>query len=132
MLARAGVGLLAVLVIAWSAVLLRDTRLQERATALAQTSRQAGALDQAVRDYEAAAFLNLDTGPDVGRALALQSQRRAREAVAVIEDVVRREPENLNAWRLLSVLTIELDPARSRQAAARARALDPLGSPRPG
>jgi hypothetical protein len=127
MLVRAAVALLAVLVIAWSAVLLRDTRLQEHATDLAQTSRQAAALEQAVRDYEAACFLNPDTGPDVGRALALQRQRRAREAVAVAEDIVRREPENLNAWRLLSVLTIERDPARSRQAVERARALDPLG-----
>jgi hypothetical protein len=127
MLVRAAVALLAVLVIAWSAVLLRDTRLQEHATDLAQTSRQAAALEQAVRDYEAAGFLNPDTGPDVGRALALQRQRRAREAVAVAEDIVRREPENLNAWRLLSVLTIERDPARSRQAVERARALDPLG-----
>jgi hypothetical protein len=109
------------------ALLLRDTRLQEHATDLAQASRQAAALEQAARDYQAAGFLNPDTGPDVGRALALQRQRRAREAVAVAEDIVRREPENLNAWRLLSVLTIELDPARSRQAVERARALDPLG-----
>ena len=128
MLVRAGVGLLAALVVAWSAVLLRDTRLQEHATKIAQTARQPGPLDQAVRDYEAASLLNPDTGPEVGRALALQRQRRAREAVAVTEDIVRREPENLNAWRLLSVLTIELDPARSRQAVERARALDPLAS----
>ena len=125
MLARAGVALVAVLVIAYSAVLLRDTRLQERATETAQTGGEAAA---AARDYEAARLLNPDTAPDVGRAFALQAQRRAREAVAVVEDVVRREPENLTAWRLLSVLTVELDPARSRQAAARARALDPIGS----
>jgi len=128
MAVRALVAVVAVLVIAWSAVLLRDTRLQEHATELTQTSREAGVLDQAVRDYEAAGFLNPDPAPDAGRALALQLQRRAREAVAVTEDVVHREPENLNAWRLLSLLTIELDPARSRQAAARARALDPLGT----
>jgi len=129
MAARAGLAVLAVLVIAYSAVLLRDTRLQERATAIAQSSRAQDEIGRAVSDYGAASFLNPDTGPDVGHAFALQVQRRAPEAVAAAEDVVRREPENLTAWRLLSVLTVELDPARSRQAAARARALDPLGSP---
>ncbi|MET0769216.1 MAG: hypothetical protein ABW081_04860 [Solirubrobacteraceae bacterium] len=129
MAARAGLAVLAVLVIAYSAVLLRDTRLQERATEIAQSSRAQDEIGRAVSDYGAASFLNPDTGPDVGHAFALQVQRRAPEAVAAAEDVVRREPENLTAWRLLSVLTVELDPARSRQAAARARALDPLGSP---
>ena len=128
MAARAGVAVLAVLVIAYSAVLLRDTRLQERATEIAQSSRAQDEIGRAVSDYGAASFLNPDTGPDVGHAFALQVQRRAPEAVAAAEDVVRREPENLTAWRLLSVLTVELDPARSRQAAARARELDPLGS----
>jgi hypothetical protein len=129
MAVRAGLAVLAVLVIAYSAVLLRDTRLQERATEIAQSSRAQDEIGRAVSDYGAASFLNPDTGPDVGHAFALQVQRRAPEAVAAAEDVVRREPENLTAWRLLSVLTVELDPARSRQAAARARALDPLGSP---
>ena len=126
MAARIGVAVIAVLVLAYSAVLLRDARLQERGT---DAARERGGAEQAARDYDAARFLNPDTGPDVGLAFALQAQRRAREAVAAAEDVVRREPENLTAWRLLSVLTVELDPARSRQAAARARALDPLGSP---
>ena len=129
MAARAGLAVLAVLVIAYSAVLLRDTRLQERATEIAQSSRAQDEIGRAVSDYGAASFLNPDTGADVGHAFAQQVQRRAPEAVAAAEDVVRREPENLTAWRLLSVLTVELDPARSRQAAARARALDPLGSP---
>jgi hypothetical protein len=128
MAARIAVALVAVLVIGYSAVLLRDVRLQERATELAQQGRQPGALDRAVRDYDAASFLNPDTGPDVGLAFGLQAQRRAQAAIAAAEDVVRREPENLTAWRLLAVLTTEQDPARSRQAAARARELDPLGS----
>jgi predicted Zn-dependent protease len=124
---RAGLAVLAVLAIAWTGVLLRDTRLQERATELAGPPREAERLEQSARDFEAAGFLNPDTAPEMGRALALQRQRRADEAIAVVEDVVRREPENLNAWRLLSVLTIERDPARSRQAVARASELDPLG-----
>jgi len=128
MAARVFLALLAVLVIAYSAVLLRDTRLQERATEITQSPRAKDEIGRAVSDYRAAGFLNPDTGPDVGRAFALQVQRRPREAIAAAEEVVRREPENVTAWRLLSALTVELNPARSRQAAARARALDPLGS----
>jgi predicted Zn-dependent protease len=129
MAVRAAVAVIAVLVIGWSAVLLRDTRQQERGTALAETSRDPATLERAVRHYEAASFLNPDTGPEVGRALALQSQGRAPEARAALEDVVRREPDNLTGWRLLAAITKELDPARSRQAVERARELDPLGTP---
>jgi predicted Zn-dependent protease len=125
MAVRAVVAVVAILVVAWSAVLLRDTRLQERATALAQSSRDPATLERAARDYEAASLLNPDTAPAVGRAIVLGP---GPEAVGVLEDVVRREPENLTAWRLLAALTKEPDPARSRQATARARALDPLGS----
>ena len=58
----------------------------------------------------------------------LEGLGRNPQAVAVLEEVVAREPENLLAWRLLDLVTRGSDPARSRQAAARARALDPLGS----
>jgi hypothetical protein len=48
--------------------------------------------------------------------------------VALVERVLRREPDNLTAWGQLYGLSIGVDPAAERRAlAARAR-LDPLNA----
>ena len=126
MAARVAVAVLAVAAIGWLAVMERDARLQERgvrASGRLATAGNAARADAAFRD---ARLLNPDTTPDVGRSLLYLAQERRPAAVALLDDVLRREPDNLTAWAALYNVTRDHDPAAARRAlAARAR-LDPL------
>ena len=51
--------------------------------------------------------------------------REPEEGVALIEEAVRREPDNVVAWAVLASATRRLDPERSRAARARADELSP-------
>ena len=119
--ARACVAAIAVVVIAWLAVMERNEHLLKR-----------GVETRSVDDFSRARVLNPDTSADVGRALVLQSRGEGREARRVLDSVLRREPENLRAWGLLYLISRDADPAAARRALAARRRLDPLGArPRP-
>jgi hypothetical protein len=119
--ARASVVVVAVIVLAWLAVMERDERLLQR-----------GVKTRVEADLRGARLLNPDTGPDVGRAFIFNSRGRAQDARALLGSVLRREPENLTAWGLLYLISLDADPAAARRALAARRHLDPLGSrPRP-
>jgi predicted Zn-dependent protease len=133
--ARVAVTLVAVVTIAWLGIMERDTRLQDRAVDTASGAIAFGRLTPAQlraaeSDFRDARFLNPDTAPDVNRAVMYQVHGRGAEARALLEDVVRREPENLTAWGVLVEVTRERDPAASRRAAAARRRLDPLSARR--
>lgn len=49
-------------------------------------------------------------------------------AIAQIEDVLRREPDNLAAWGLLYQFAHGFDPAAARRATAARERLDPLNA----
>jgi predicted Zn-dependent protease len=119
---RVIVAVVAVAVIGWLGVMERDTRL------LASGGKAAGQRDftRAESDFHAARALSQDTTPDLRRAFLYQAGGRADEAVALLEDVVRREPDNLPAWGLLLTFTRERDPATADRARAAIRRLDPL------
>jgi predicted Zn-dependent protease len=111
---RVAVIVVALLVLGWLVAMERAERLQS-----------SGATEA---DYRAARWLNPDTLPDVRRAFLYHGTGRQAEAAALLEDVLRREPDNLDAWGLLYAFTRERDPATARRALeARAR-LDPLGA----
>jgi predicted Zn-dependent protease len=105
---RAAVILVAVVVIGWLGVMERAVRLQAGAATVA--------------DYRAARLLNPDTLPDVRRAFRYQGAGRRQEAAALLEDVLRREPDNLEAWGLLYAFT------KDERALEARRRLDPLGA----
>ena len=114
----------AVAVLAGLGLMERSVRLQASGVEAAQ-ARDIAAADA---DLRAARVLNADTTPEVRRAFLYQGSGRPAEAAAVLEDVVRREPDNLDAWGLLYAFTRERDPALARRALdARAR-LDPLAA----
>lgn len=125
MIARIAVGFVAVLVLAWLGVMERDARIQSRA--LAEAGKPPAG--RAYRDFRRARLLNPDTAPDVLIALLDSVHERHRQAIARLEDVVRREPENLFAWtRLYGIAHGIGDPADRRAYAAMHR-LDPLDFP---
>ena len=129
--ARTALSLLAVVVIAWTAVLLRDLSLGEDAAnrsffapdvGAAQRSDDRAALDDARFLNPGGAYWSLAHAYN-----RLVSGDRAG-AVAEAEALVRDEPESTAAWGLLQAATRSSDPARAAQAARRLRELNPFGS----
>ena len=125
---RGAVVLVALLVIGWLAVLERDTRLQARGTADAQRLDVPGNAARAERALLGARLLSPDTAPDVRRAFVLRATNREDAAIALLEDVVRREPDNLTAWGLIATFARDRDPEAVARAFAARERLDPLSA----
>jgi hypothetical protein len=125
--ARAVVAVTAVLALGWLAVMERDVRLEQRGSAALQSEGDPATLARAENDLRRANLLNPGTGPDLSRALVRRARGRTGQSVALIEDVVRREPDNVTAWRVLMVLA----PRAAARSLAAQRRLDPLNVRRP-
>lgn len=130
MAVRISLAVLALVVLAWTGVLLRDLYVGRDAAA---RSFQTGgpSAGQRERDRERLAEADLlDPSPrwELAHASSLllsgDVEAAAREAAATARD----EPENTVAWLLLREATKESDPARSAVANARLRELNPQGS----
>lgn len=127
MLARAILALAAVALAAVLAVQALSARADVELTKLvlhptpltAQQRERAGAL------LDRAGRLSLDTRVDIERGTLRARAGDLRGARAQFESVVRREPENLEAWALLARVAERYDPARAAAARARVRRLAP-------
>ena len=122
MVARAVVATLAVCVVAWLGVMERDRHLQARA----DDAIHARDLPRAERDLRGARLLNPDTAPDVTRGVLYRARGQQDRAIALLEDVVRREPDNLTAWSALHLSATGSDPSASRRSLAALQRLDPV------
>jgi tetratricopeptide (TPR) repeat protein len=125
--ARAGLVAVAVLVLGWLAVMERDLRLQRDGVAALRPGASPARLAGAERDLERARLLNPDPAPDVSLALLYRARGEEARALAAIEDVVRREPDNLTAWATLGLLGRDDDALRARFEAA-LRRIDPVNA----
>jgi hypothetical protein len=125
--ARAGVAVVAVLVLAWLAVMERDVVLQRAGDGALKPGASAAQLAGAESDFEGARLLNPDPAPDVSLALLYQARGDAARARAAIDAVVAEEPDNLMAWATYAVLGRDDAARRARFEAARRR-LDPLNA----
>jgi hypothetical protein len=56
--------------------------------------------------------------------------RQPARAVAILERVLRDEPDNLGAWAQLLAVTDRRDPVTARRARAALRRLDPVDARR--
>jgi predicted Zn-dependent protease len=130
MVARVATVLVAVVVLAWLGVMERDRRLQARGVALAGNLRTAADVTHAESDLRAARLLNPDTMPDINRALVYRFDERFDDAISLVQDVLRREPENRAAWGGLYALSRNRDPATADRARAALTRLDPVNAPR--
>ena len=128
--ARLAVAVVALVAIGWLAVMERDARLYERGIAAGGRLDDARTVARAEADLEGARLLNPDRTPDVGRSLVLWTSGRAGEARALLEDVVRSEPDNLSAWTALGWVNDGEDPALEQRVRAQMRRLDPLSGGR--
>jgi hypothetical protein len=125
-LARVAVGLIAIAAIGWLGVMERDARLYDRGLAAGGSLDDPGTIAQADADLRAARLLNPDRTPDVARALVLFTAGRQGQAQALIEDVLRAEPDNLSAWSALGYANSGKDPAVDERVREQVRRLDPL------
>lgn len=130
MTGRVIVALLAVAVLAWLAVMERNERLIARGVATAGQLDTPADVARAEADLRAARLLNPTTTPDFNRAVLYAGADRPREAAALLQDVVRREPDNRIAWGILYAFTRDRDPAAARRALDALRRLDPLAARR--
>ena len=126
MIARAAIAVTAVLVLAWLAVMERDVRLEARGAAALRSKSEPAVLARAETDLRRANLLNPGTEADLNRALVRRARGRTAQSVALLEDVLRREPENVVAWRVLVVLS----PDAAGRSLAAQRRLDPLNARR--
>jgi len=129
-LARVCVAVVAVAVLGWLALMERDTRLEARAAAVIRPGAGAAELARAETDLRAARLLNPDAQPDIDLALLYRARGEGGRASATIDDVVRREPDNLVAWGVLAVLARGHDPGATARALAARERLDPLSARR--
>ena len=118
MAARLVLGGLAVLVIAWTAVLLRDLEVGRDGLAARDPER-----------LESARLLDPSVYWDQVRAGVLLLDGDADAAAVQAEEVIRAEPDNFAAWSLLRQATRRSDPRRSAQAGRALRRLNPLTAP---
>jgi len=112
----------------WLAFTLRALHLEEDARALippppartppADVARIERLLDRA-------STLNPDVRPDVARAFLLAVSGDSARSIAVIEDVYRREPDNLRAARILEEQLRRTDPRAADEVAAQIRRIAP-------
>jgi predicted Zn-dependent protease len=125
---------------AWVGASLRSARLEAQArselrTALAGSPGGVGSaaarrirrerISHAVDLFERAREWAPYQAPILSEAGLLTTIGRRGRAVELLDDLVRREPDNPEAWATLARVLGRSDPARSRAAFRRARELSP-------
>ena len=121
----------AVLVIAWSGVLVRDELLARQAedSILDNPQMSDARWAQAMDKLRAAELLNPGTPWKLVRAQALLLRRDRQAALRVADSVIESEPDNLAAWVIVSRATRGRDARRSAEARAEIRRLNPPVAP---
>jgi hypothetical protein len=123
---RIVLALVALLAAAWLAVSFRDARLEARGGELARLPLERLDAD-AVRESDdylrRAGLLNPDRSLAYDRAVLFLRAGRSDEGVARLRRYLRDEPEQREAWGILSAATARTQPALSREALRRYREL---------
>lgn len=129
--ARILVVVVAVPVIVWLAVSWNDARLLWNGNVVVADPHASHArIEAALRDVRGAhRWADATVALSVEAALEIRAGRRDA-ARALYEQIVRREPDSADGWVVLEDLTRKSDPARSAQARAQVRRLDPLQTAR--
>jgi hypothetical protein len=119
-IARAALLAAALLCAAWFATELRPVRERDQALALVATDAQRAEtlLSQSARHTRS-------SEPDLRLAQLHAFERRPDRATPILRAIVAREPENFDAWLLLSQTARTADPALAARAAREFRRLSP-------
>ena len=124
--ARGLVALLAVALIAWFGLLARNHAIGTSASSRVVSDPGMGAADweRTMDDLDRADLLDPSSQWRLVRAQYLLLRDR-RAAMAVADDVLRSEPDNLGAWWVVLRAARGIDRARWREAASEIRRLNP-------
>jgi predicted Zn-dependent protease len=129
MILRVVLASLALVVVAWLAIGLRNTDREQRGLELARSQAalieptSARKADDLLRGAEK---LNPDPTPAIDRATLKLRLRQPGEALELVRPVVRDEPANLGAWTVLGTAALALHDKRlAARAVQRTRALSP-------
>jgi hypothetical protein len=127
-LPRVAIAVVATLLIAWFTVLARDQLVGSRAAHRVREDpgMSHAAWIRAIDDLRSADALNPGTEFKVARAATLLLHDRPG-AERVADTILRREPDNINAWAIVVAATRGRDDARFAEAARQFRRLS--GSP---
>lgn len=127
MLARAALALAALVIAGVLGVQALGARADVELTrlVLSPTPLSAAQRARAAVLLERAGRLGLDTRTDIERATLRARAGDLRGAGDQYRAVVRREPQNIEAWALLAVAASRYDPALAASARSRVRALAP-------
>jgi hypothetical protein len=128
MIARVALALVAVIVLAWLGVMLRDARLAAAGRDAVASNPSPAAAARADRLFRRARLLNPDTDPLLYRVLLAQGRGDDRVALRLALGVARREPDNFRAWSGVASAARGHDPRRVADADANMRRLNPLGA----
>ena len=129
---RVGLAALCAAAVVWFAVLVHAVALRDDGQAIANHDPSRLSAAQVARSLsllQRARAHTPDTEPILDEAALLVRLGRQRQAAPLLETIVRREPENVQAWAVLALATQRLDPARAAQARARTAQLAPLVPP---
>jgi Flp pilus assembly protein TadD len=126
-LLRAGLVLAAALLVAWSAVLWRGDQIGSDASdkIIRNANLPEAAWAHEMERLRDAALLDPSTRWPVARAGALYQRGRLEQSAAVLDDVLEKEPDNLEAWLYMREVVRGRDPAREADARAAIRRLNP-------
>ncbi len=119
--------ILAIVVCAWFALGIRQTRDTARATAIVSATQTPNA-EQAARArslLRSAGTLNPDRQLDVLRGQLALFRGENRSATRILEGVVHEEPQNVAAWVYLAQAAFNVDRREFGVAAKRITELDP-------
>jgi predicted Zn-dependent protease len=128
--ARLVLAVCAALVLVWVGVLVRDHYVGQAGAErlLYDSNLSASEFERSIDQLEDSRFLNPGTTAELARGQYYLFHGQPRAAARAAEQLVRSEPDNADAWRLLWQATRETDPARAREAAAALKRLNPLAS----
>ena len=118
----------AVAMLVWLAVSLGDVHALNSATRVTQakTVPPRAQIERGLRDASRAARLHPgDTAPMLVEASLLYEEGRPHAAAAVLEQVIKKEPQNRDAWHNLAIVAFGFDRRLSQMAGARFLQLDP-------
>jgi hypothetical protein len=123
--ARVLLALMSAVLVAWFGVLARDDILAQQAAQRIHADRDESRADwtRSMDELREAEFLNPGTEWRIIRANYLLLRDANRDALRVAESVVRREPDNLDAWEI--VLKAAPDGPRAAEARREIERLNP-------
>lgn len=117
----------ALLVCAWFALAAVQARELDRARQIVRAPGvpSADGEARAERALDVAAFAHPGSETDLIRAQVATETGRAPDALRLLDEVVAREPDNIEAWSRIAVVTLRKDPAAWAEATAQLRRLAP-------